>query len=176
MNRIVLTLPDAAEFPAYYGVYIEKVAARPLDIALHAQADELRAMLGHLNAEQALVRYAEGKWSIAEVVGHVIDCERIFATRALCIARGEQQPMPGFDENAYVDCAGFDQRSLESLLDEFAAVRAATLALFTSFSETDLLQRGTANGGTFTPRAIAWILAGHVDHHCGVLRERYGVA
>lgn len=176
MNQTLLTLPDAGEFPAYYGVYVEKVAARPLDIALNAQTDELRAMLGHLNTEQALARYAEGKWSISEVVGHMIDCERIFATRALCIARGEQQPMPGFDENAYVDRAGFDRRPLPSLLDEFAAVRAATLALFTSFSEADLRQHGTANGGTFTPRAIAWILAGHVDHHCSVLRERYGVA
>lgn len=176
MNQTLLTQPDLGEFPAYYGVYIEQAAARPLAAALQNQADEVRAVLGGLTPEQAKFRYAEGKWSISELLGHLIDCERIFATRALCIARGEQQPMPGFDENAYVDRAGFDQRSLISLLDEFAAVRTSTLALLNSFTGRDLQQRGTANGGTFTPRAIAWILVGHVLHHMRILRERYGVA
>lgn len=176
MNQHLITLPTAGEFPTYYGVYIEQVAASPLDQSLTRQPDALRAMLADCSPEQASFRYAEGKWSIREVVGHMIDCERIFAMRALCIARGEQQPLPGFDENAYVDSARFDQRSLASLVDEFAAVRAATVALYASFNEEDLQRRGTANGGTFTPHAIAWILAGHVSHHTRVLQERYNVA
>lgn len=176
MNQNALTLPTAGEFPAYYGVYIEQVATRPLDLSMMQQPEELRAMLSSCSPEQGAFRYAEGKWSIREVVGHVTDCERIFAMRALCIARGEQQPMPGFDENAYVATARFDDRTLASLIDEFAIVRASTLALYASFTDVELQRRGTANNGTFTPQAIAWILVGHFEHHARVLRERYNVA
>jgi uncharacterized damage-inducible protein DinB len=176
MSNTVLTLPAAGEFPTYYGIYIQQVAASPLDQLLTSQPDELRALLGGCSHEQTAFRYSEGKWSVREVVGHVIDCERIFATRALCIARGEQQHLPGFDENAYVANAGFDARSMESLLEEFASVRAATISLVSSLSDADLLRRGIANNGTFTPRAIIWILVGHVVHHVAVLRERYHVA
>lgn len=176
MHHDLLTQPSATEFPTYYGVYVEQVATRPLDQAMMSQPDELRSMLGGCSPEQAAFRYAEGKWSVREVVGHLMDCERIFATRALCFARGEQQPLPGFDENAYIDAARFDQRTLASLLDEFAAVRAATVALYESFNGEDLQRRGTANGGTFTPHAIAWIMVGHVLHHMRVLAERYSIA
>ena len=180
MNHTLITQPNAGEFPEYYAGYITRYLDRPdalpVDEALLTQAEDLSAMLGGLSQEQSGFRYAEGKWSIREVVGHLIDCERIFALRALCIARGEHQPLPGFDENAYVANAGFDARSMESLLEEFASVRAATISLVSSLSEADLLRRGIANNGTFTPRAIVWILIGHVVHHVAVLRERYHVA
>lgn len=176
MHDALLTQPAVTEFPAYYGVYLERVPARPLDEALAMQSGELRAMLEPVSPERFRFRYAAGKWSISELVGHLIDCERIFSTRALCIARGEQQPMPGFDENTYVEHSGFDDRLPASLLDEFAAVRASTIALYASLGYDGLLRTGTANNGTFTPRAIAWILVGHTEHHMRVLSERYAVA
>ncbi len=176
MHDALLTQPAVTEFPAYYGVYLGRLPARPLDEALAMQSGELRAMLEPVSPERFRFRYAAGKWSISELVGHLIDCERIFSTRALCIARGEEQPMPGFDENAYVEHARFDDRSPASLLDEFAAVRTSTIALYASLGYDGLLRTGTANNGTFTPRAIAWILVGHTEHHLRVLSERYAVA
>ena len=105
----------------------------------------------------------------------MVDGERMFTYRALCIARGEQQSLPGFDENAYAELDGSDARSLASIVAEFAAVRAASIALFSGFEDAAWRRRGVANGNPFTVRALAWVAAGHELHHRTVLRERYGV-
>ncbi|HYE58379.1 MAG TPA: DinB family protein, partial [Rhodothermales bacterium] len=142
---------------------------------LERQATELDALLRSLDEERARHRYAPGKWSVKEVLGHVTDAERIFAYRLLCIARGDQTSFPGFDENAYVPNSGADDRSMDDLLDEFAAVRRATLALLRGLPDAAMTRIGTANGQLVSVRALPFILAGHAQHHLNVLRERYGV-
>jgi len=121
-------------------------------------------------------RYAPGKWSVKEVVGHVTDAERVFGYRALRIARADTTPMPGFDENAWVPAANFDRRSMPELVAGYQAVRAATVALFSSFDEEALTRRGTANDQEVSVRALAHIMAGHELHHMTILRERYGLS
>jgi uncharacterized damage-inducible protein DinB len=119
------------------------------------------------------VFYAEGKWSMKEVLGHIIDTERIFAFRALCIARGESQALPGFDENEYVTNANFNHQSIDDLLLQLMYTRKSTLLLLRSLSEADLSKTGTANGKSVTANAIFWIIAGHLQHHLNVLTTRY---
>src|SRR5215813_4203285 len=120
--------PKSDEYPAEYGRYVERVPEGDVLAHLEKQMEETRTLLAPLDAERARFRYAEGKWSVTEVLGHVTDAERIFAYRALCFARGDTTPLPGFDETAYVPAARFDRRSLGDVLDEATAVRAATVA------------------------------------------------
>ncbi|HEX9108815.1 MAG TPA: DinB family protein, partial [Longimicrobiales bacterium] len=126
-----------------------------------------------MSDEQADFAYAPGKWTIKQVVGHLADTERVMSARALCFARGEQAPLPAFDENAYVDNAGFEQRTLESLVQELRAVRAASVALFDGLGAEAWTRRGTASGHGITVRALAWVIVGHELHHRAILRERY---
>ncbi|MGH7713879.1 MAG: DinB family protein, partial [Gemmatimonadaceae bacterium] len=131
--------------------------------------------LAPLTPEQAKHRYAEGKWSVAEVIGHLADCERIFAYRAMRFAREDTTPLEGFDENAYTPAGRFDARSLGDVAAEFAAVRAATLALFRSLDSAALERVGPANGAPVSVRALAYIIAGHERHHVGLLNTRYRI-
>ncbi|MHC5211961.1 MAG: DinB family protein [Planctomycetota bacterium] len=167
-----LRRPDPTEHAAYFGSYIAQVPDGDLLATLARQRDELHALLAPLDASAGRP-YAPGKWSVAQVLGHVIDCERIFTTRALCIARGDTTELPGFDADPYAEAAGSDARGLADLLDEHAAVRAATLALFRSLDETALSRVGTADGKRISARALAWLCAGHERHHLRVVRERY---
>jgi hypothetical protein len=139
---------------------------------LARQRDETRALLAPLDAA-ALRPYAPGKWSVCQVLGHVIDTERMFTVRALRFARGDSSPLPGFDADPYAEATDFDARGLPDLLDEHAAVRAATLALFRGLDETALSRAGTADGKPISARALAWLCAGHERHHLRVVRERY---
>lgn len=132
-----------------------------------------RQLLHPLTEDQSRYRYAEGKWSIRELLGHLTDTERIFSYRALCFARGDKQPLPGFDENLYVEHAHFDQRTLADLLAEYAAVREATLLLFGNFDEDALSVMGNANGNDLSVRAILYMITGHERHHLTILKERY---
>jgi uncharacterized damage-inducible protein DinB len=133
------------------------------------------ALLLPLTEAQAMHRYAEGKWSVKEVIGHLADAERVFAYRALCIARGDQAALPGFDENSYVVNAQSDRRPFWEIVEELRAVRAATLALLHGFDPAAGERVGNANGRPVSVRALVWIIAGHELHHLGVLRERYGI-
>ena len=123
-----------------------------------------------------MFRYQPGKWSVKEVLGHITDGERVFSYRALRFARADQTPIPGFDETKWVPAGHFDRRSLQDLVAEYEAVRAATLALFASFDDEALLRRGKANDAEVSVRALAHIIAGHELHHVGLLRERYGLS
>ena len=118
-------------------------------------------------------RYEPAKWSVNQVVGHVNDAERIFTYRALCFARGEQAPLPGFDEAAYAPASAADQRSIADLGTEFEAIRGATVALFAGMTESMFTHRGIASDNPITVRAIAYIVAGHCFHHAAILKERY---
>jgi hypothetical protein len=165
--------PLPAEYSPYFSRYISLVAEDHVAAALAGQPSEWRALLGGLSADEAGYRYAADKWTVRQVVGHVIDAERVFAYRALCIARGETASLPSFDENAYAAAAGHDGYALDELLDEFAAVRHATIALFRHM-DGDAWQRvGRVNQPPISTRGLAYIIAGHAQHHAGILVERY---
>lgn len=168
--------PAADEFFEYYGKYIDKVPGEDALSALSSQIPETLGLLRPVTEEKALHRYAPGKWSIKEVVGHLADSERVFAYRALRFGRGDATPLPGFEENQYVPAGHFDLRPLSDVIDEYAAVRAASIALFRGLDAEALVRRGSANGKSVSVRALAWIAAGHELHHRGLLVERYGVA
>jgi hypothetical protein len=165
--------PASEEHAPYYLTYVRLVPGEDAWPALSTQQADTLVLLGRLDERQALHRYAPGKWSVKEVVGHLADAERVFAYRALRFARADETPLPGFDENRYVPAGRFDARPLDDVLGEFRAVRAATLALFASFDQAALLRRGVANQNPMSVRALAWVIAGHERHHAGLLRERY---
>jgi|SRR6516162_257256 len=168
--------PAPDEYFEYYAKYIERVPESDLTQRLVAQGAETQQLLQHVTDPQGLHRYATGKWSVKDVLGHVIDCERVFAYRALRIGRGDTTELPGFDENAYAPMARSDLRAMAALRAELAAVRAATVALLDSFDEEAMLRRGTAGGHGISARALFWIIAGHELHHVALLRERYGLS
>jgi hypothetical protein len=165
--------PATEQVPAYFRQYLSQVEDADLLLALRAESIRLRDLLREFNEERAGFRYADGKWSVREILGHLLDSERVFSYRAMCIARGESASLPGFDENSYVAESRADGRSLASLVEELENVRAATANLFESF-ESDVLDRmGTANGQRLSPRTLGFIIAGHATHHRRVLKERY---
>lgn len=165
--------PDASEYVPYFGRYIDRVPDGDIVRTLDEQLVETLALIMSVPEEQAGHRYAAGKWSIREVIGHMCDVERVFAYRALRFARADATELPGFDENAWVANARFDARTLGSLADELESVRWATVALLEPLTDEELLRRGVANHGAVTVRALAWIVAGHERHHRDILRTRY---
>lgn len=167
--------PGESEYAPFYAGYITKIADVDVLDLLERQSEDLRTFASKASPEQQEFRYAPGKWSVREVVGHLIDGERVFGYRAFRIARGDQTPLPGFDENEYVAASGYHHRDLATLAEEFALVRAANLAVLRNLSEEDWRSIGTANGYPISVRALAFIMAGHVEHHVGLLGERYGL-
>jgi hypothetical protein len=165
--------PSATEYAAYFGRYIDLVAETDFIAALSRQPAEYRALLGALSQEQAGFRYTPGKWSVREVLGHVIDAERVFGYRALCIARGETASLPSFDENAYAANAGHDSCLLYELLEEFVHVRRGHIALFEHLGQAAWERTGTVNQNAISVRGLAYIMTGHARHHAGILKERY---
>ncbi len=167
--------PAADEYDAWFSGYVARVPGDDPLLALRSGGARTAALLAGIDEARGASRYAPGKWSVKQVLQHVVDGERLFAYRALCIARGDAQDLPGFDENAYAAQDGSDGRTVASIAAEFAAVRAATLPLFESFAPSIWDRRGRANGRSVTVRGLAWIAAGHELHHLEVLRQRYGV-
>ena len=165
--------PDRTEAAEYYFTYINKVPPGDIRRVLADQASETLTILRGISDEQSLSRYAPGKWSIREVMSHVNDAERVFSFRAFWFARGFDAAMPSYDQDAGVPAAMADQREWDRHLDEFAAIRAATMALFDSLPDAAWDRRGIASDNPVSVRALAYICAGHVAHHIGVLRERY---
>ena len=170
----MIARPTADEFAPFYGGYIEKVPTSGPLAALEAQRPDIEA-LARLPESKATYRYAEGKWSVKEVLGHLADAERVFTYRLLRIARADSTPLAGFDENAWAAVAPYDARPVADVATELLAVRGATLALVRSLDEAALLRQTVANGKIVSGRALCWILAGHTQHHLQVLRDRYGV-
>jgi hypothetical protein len=175
MSSIVVGHPEATEFAAPYGRYIALVTEEPV-AALEAQGRKTQALLAGLTDAQAGHRYAEGKWTVRDVAGHMADVERVMSYRALRVARGDATPLPAFDENLYADIAGADRRPIGELAAELAVVRGATLALFRGLDAEAWRRRGIASGNPITVRALAHIIAGHERHHAEILRTRYGIA
>jgi hypothetical protein len=173
MSAAAPARPEAGEYAPYYEKYVSLVPEGDIVETLERQSADTLALLRSLDEGRGSSRYAEGKWSVKEVVGHVMDGERVFAYRALCFARGERAPLPGFDQDDYMRDAAFDARTLGSLVEEYESVRAATLSLLRSLDAAAWQRRGTASDNPVSVRALAHIIAGHELHHVKILRERY---
>jgi hypothetical protein len=168
-----LARPEPGEYAAYYEKYISLVPGADVTGALETQRVQTMQLFAGRSERDGNFRYAAEKWTAKEVLGHITDSERIFTYRALRIARSDQTPMEGFEQDDYVRGAGFNERALASLVEEFADVRSASLALFRSFANEAWSRRGTANKNEVSVRALAFITAGHELHHRQILKERY---
>lgn len=169
----MVSVPEAHEYAPYFGRYISQVEGTDLFAALRTGMAKTQQLLGGLSEAQGLYRYAEGKWSIHEVIGHLIDAERIFAYRALRYARGDEAELHSFDENAFVENARFDAVRLADLAREFSLVREANLYLFRQWNEEEWSRTGVANGKRMSVRALGWTIAGHEVHHRKIIENRY---
>jgi uncharacterized damage-inducible protein DinB len=169
----MLGRPQPNEAASYYSKYIERVSSDDIVAVLTTQLEETVDLLSDISEEQSLYRYASDKWSMRELLGHVNDTERVFTFRALWVARGFQDPLPSYDQEVAVAAAGSDKVSWVSHIDEFRAVRSATVAFFRNLPAEAWLRSGIASDNSVTVRAIAYIVAGHASHHLAILRERY---
>ena len=165
--------PTETEYAPDFQNYVAQVSENDIMPVLRSQTDELDVLLSRVTPERETFRYADDKWSIREIVGHLIDSERVFGYRAFCIARRENQNLPGFEQNDYIAAARYDSIDLEDLLSELRLVRLANLAFIRTLDEAAWAQVGTANGNEVSVLALAFIMAGHMRHHMNVLRERY---
>ena len=170
-----MTRPDSAEYAPAHASYVDLVDEDDILAALQQQSSETQKLLARLDEARAGYRYGEEKWSIKEVIGHIADAERIIGYRALAVARGETQSLPGFDENEYVRNAGFDAWKLGDLAEEYALVRRSNIVFFKNLLPEAWDRRGTANGQPVSVRGLAYVIVGHERHHLNVLRERYSL-
>jgi uncharacterized damage-inducible protein DinB len=173
MNTIAASRPQPNEYAPYYDRYISLIAEQDIVGVLERQLKETAALLATRSEQEGDFRYAPGKWSVKEVIGHVTDTERIFAYRVLRIARNDSTPIEGFEQDDYVRFGPFAHCSLADLAEEFSLVRRATLAMLTKLDQQAWTRRGVANQSEISARALAWIIAGHELHHRGVLEEKY---
>src|ERR1700739_1796909 len=165
--------PQKGDYALYYENYIALVPSGDFLEILQQQHRDLTRLLSPLTDQQAEFRYAPGKWSIKEVLGHINDAERIFSYRLLRIARGDQTPLAGFEQDGYIEAGNFSARTLDDLLREFSAVREATVALIRSLDDAAWVRRGVASPQEVAVNAIAFVIAGHEPHHRIILEERY---
>lgn len=161
------------EYGDFYGRYISKSNGNSLIDLLHENTKRASYLFDAISEKNSNFKYAEDKWTIKEVFGHLIDTERIFCYRALVLARNEEKPVAGYDHNAYIKAADFNRFTLQQLAGQYNAARIQTISLFNSFTSDELLRRGTVNEVTFTVRAIGYVIAGHEIHHRQVLEEKY---
>jgi hypothetical protein len=165
--------PDSNEYASYFGKYVSLVPGDDIVKTLGGQMEETLACLRGLSESQGESRYAPDKWSIKEVIGHLIDAERIFAYRALRFARNDQTPLSGFDENNYVLNSNFNSRKLVDLADEFEVVRKSNLYLLRNLEDEAWSRHGQSNDNEISVRALAYVIAGHELHHLNIIRSRY---
>jgi uncharacterized damage-inducible protein DinB len=164
--------PQSDEYSSYHNTYISKVPDGDVLLLLEQLKETTSSLFSNLSKDKANYAYAEGKWTIKEVLGHLIDQERIFGYRALCFSR-ESIELPGYDQDLYVSNSNSKSRTIQDLISEFRAIRESNLFLFRSFNNEQLLRKGIANGYTISVRAIVYIIAGHELHHLGIINERY---
>lgn len=168
MNR-----PEKIEYDPYYETYISLVEGGNVLPVLAAQPDELAGIFERVPEEKGLYRYAEGKWSVKELLGHLIDGERMFMYRIFRISRGDQTPIEGFEQDGYIENAHSNDRSFADLLEEFRLLRQANMLFFNNLTDDASQRIGTANNVQISVRALAFIMAGHIRHHISILKERY---
>ncbi|MBK8305035.1 MAG: DinB family protein [Pyrinomonadaceae bacterium] len=168
MNR-----PETHEFAPYYNTYVSLIEDDTVLPVLEAQAADLRGMISGVPEEKGTYAYADGKWTIKELLSHLIDGERIFAYRILRISRGDKTPIEGFEQDDYIETSNANDRLFADLLDEFEHERRANLLLVKNLSDEASLRIGTASNNPVSVRALVYIMAGHVKHHVNILQERY---
>lgn len=165
--------PEKNEYFHYYETYVSLVDETDIVAAFESQSDELSELFDSISEEKSAFAYAEGKWSIKELVGHLIDGERMFGYRALRISRGDETPIEGFEQDGYVENAPFNDYRFSDLAEELLFVRKASILFFKHLKETDWTRMGTASGNPVSVRALAYIMVGHIRHHTNILRDRY---
>jgi DinB superfamily len=165
--------PVPSDYPVFYESYIKLVSEEDLSETMRSSLAEMLDFLDSISPEKADYRYAEGKWSVKELLQHMIDTERIFSYRALCIARGEHQSLPGFDEKVYAQNADVGGRSLKELKEELLTVRESVYMMFRGFTDEMISRVGTSNNKQVSVNAIGYMIVGHVRHHFNILKERY---
>lgn len=170
---MIRTRPDSSEYASFYEGYVSQVPEGDILAAMGSESGRTAELLSGLSPEQADHRYAEGKWSVKELVGHIIDAERMFGYRAHCFAREDPAELPGFEQDDYVRSSNAGSRSMQDLVDELRAVRQSNLAFFGGLDEEMWSRRGVGSGCAFTVRALAYIIVGHEMHHRGVIESRY---
>ena len=167
--------PRPEEHNAFYQGYLNAVPDGDLMPFLADQLYCVQRIIGQVTAEKADYRYEEGKWTVRQVFGHMVDTEWIFGGRLLWISRGDPTPLPGMDQTVFVRGGHFEDRGLDSMLAEFSGLRTAVMTLMDSLRPEAIERMGTASGWPISARALGWILAGHCEHHLNVLKERYGI-
>ena len=165
--------PETNEFDPYYNTYISLIDGDGVLPILDKQPGELRGMISVLPEGKGTFAYADGKWTIKEVLSHLIDAERMFAYRMLRISRGDKTPIEGFEQDGYIENSNANNRSFAELLDEFELQRRSNMLFVKNLSDEAASRVGTANERSITSRALAYIMAGHVEHHVGILKARY---
>jgi len=165
--------PNSAELTPYQRGYVDLVPEGDLTVILSDNAKSTFQLLSTLSIEKLKYRYAEGKWSIPQILVHMIDAERIFSYRILCIARGDKTPLPGFEENDYAKASNADERDFKDVLEEYLSVRKSTLSLLRSLNNNHVLNKGIANNNPVAAITVCYMLAGHEIHHIAVLKEKY---
>lgn len=170
MPNFIPGCPDDTEYGPWSKAYVQTIDGADVIGCLIQQRDDLLALLGSLEGSYS---YTPGKWTVAEVIGHITDAERIFAYRALCVARGEKGLLPSFEQDDYMAAANFTSRPLAEITAEFQAVRQASIALLNSLTPEAWMRRGNVGGFSVTARGLAFVLAGHENHHTRILREKY---
>ncbi len=165
--------PKPGDYASYYQTYIDEVIGDDGLKILLEQYESTKEFYSSLSEKEGIISYAEGNWTVKEVIGLITARERVMAYRALCIARGEKQPLPGFEQNDYVIEANFNKRIITDLVEEFCKVRESTIALFNGLEEEKLNHRGTASGKEVTVRALLFIILGHCAHHIKILKTKY---
>jgi hypothetical protein len=165
--------PNDTEFAPYYNNYISLVAGDDVLAVLRSQTAELNSLFSDIPEERGAYAYADGKWTIKEVLSHLIDGERMFAYRVLRISRGDETPIEGFEQDGYIENSNANNRSFSEMLEEFSLLRKANLLLIDNLSDEASRRTGTASENTVSVRALVYIMAGHIKHHINILGERY---
>jgi uncharacterized damage-inducible protein DinB len=165
--------PETNEFAPYYNGYISLIEGDDVMPVLNAQVAVLRSMLAGVPEEKGAYAYATGKWTIKELLSHVIDGERIFSYRILRVSRGDKTPIEGFEQDDYIENSNANNRSFAALLDEFDLQRRSNLLMVNNISDEGSKSMGTASDNPVSVRALTYVMAGHVTHHVNILKERY---
>lgn len=165
--------PEASEYIHFYSGYVELIEKENIINTLNSQMHEVYTLINSVPGDKAYYAYADGKWTFKEVVGHMIETERVFAYRALAISRGDMQALPNMDQESYMKDNNYNKRSTSNLANEYLAVRVATIHLLSNMTKDMIAKKGIASGAEVTVRALAFIIAGHELHHLNLLKEKY---
>lgn len=173
MKNLTVSRPEKDEYNEFYAGYVSQVKNEQILQELETQISDLNEIFASVSEEKSLFAYAEGKWTIKQVLGHIIDAERVFSYRIFRISRRDETPLETFDENEYIANSNFNERTIAEMIEEFSLLRRANLLLLNNFPESTWLLRGTASGFPVSVRALAYIMFGHAEHHAKILQERY---